>query len=121
MNASETGERNQPLYKTAKVDDQDIFFREAGPRDAPTILLQHGFPTSSHMFRNLIMRLSDTFHLVAPDYPGYENSSAPPVDAFDYSFDHMAQIIEKFTQQHLKLNRFSMYMHDYGAPIVFRI
>jgi pimeloyl-ACP methyl ester carboxylesterase len=121
MSASETRERNQTLYKTAKVDGLDIFYREAGSRDAPTILLLHGFPTSSHMFRNLIMRLSDKFHLVAPDYPGYGNSSAPPVDAFDYSFDHMAEIIEKFMQQHMQLERFSMYLQDYGAPIGFRI
>lgn len=121
MVTSVTGERNQTLYKTAKVDDLDIFYREAGPRDAPTILLLHGFPTSSHMFRNLIMRLSDKFHLVAPDYPGYGNSSAPPVDAFDYSFDHLAEIIEKFAQQHMQLKRFSMYLQDYGAPIGFRI
>ena len=121
MNTSETGERNQTLYKTAKVDDLDIFYREAGSRDAPTILLLHGFPTSSHMFRNLIMRLSDKFHLVAPDYPGYGNSAAPPVDAFDYSFDHLAEIIEKFAQQHMQLKRFSMYLQDYGAPIGFRI
>jgi pimeloyl-ACP methyl ester carboxylesterase len=121
MVTSVTGERNQTLYKTAKVDDLDIFYREAGPRDAPTILLLHGFPTSSHMFRNLIMRLPDKFHLVAPDYPGYGNSSAPPVDAFDYSFDHLAEIIEKFAQQHVQLKRFSMYLQDYGAPIGFRI
>ncbi len=90
MNTSETGERNQTMYKTAKIDGLDIFYLEAGSRNAPTILLLHGFPTSSHMFRNLILRLSDKFHLVAPDYPGYGNSSAPPVDAFDYSFDQMA-------------------------------
>jgi len=120
MNTGETGERNQTVYKTAKVDDLDIFYREAGHRDAPTILLLHGFPTSSHMFRNLIMRLSDKFHLVAPDYPGYGNSSAPAVEAFDYSFDHLAEIIEKFAQ-HMNLRKFSMYLQDYGAPIGFRI
>jgi pimeloyl-ACP methyl ester carboxylesterase len=120
ISTSETGGRNQTLYKTAKVDDLDIFYREAGPRDAPTIFLLHGFPTSSHMFRNLIMRLSDEFHLVAPDYPGFGNSSAPPVDAFDYSFDHIAEMIEKFIQG-LQLKRFSMYLQDYGAPIGFRI
>jgi pimeloyl-ACP methyl ester carboxylesterase len=120
MATSVTAERNQTLYKRAKVDDLDIFYREAGDRDAPTILLLHGFPTSSHMFRNLIMRMSDKFHLVAPDYPGYGNSAAPPVDAFDYSFDHLAEIIEKFIQD-LQLKRFSMYLQDYGAPIGFRI
>ena len=120
MNTGETGERNQTMYKTAKVDDLDIFYREAGHRDGSTILLLHGFPTSSHMFRNLIMRLSDKFHLVAPDYPGYGNSSAPSVEAFDYSFDHLAEIIEKFAQ-HMNLRKFSMYLQDYGAPIGFRI
>jgi pimeloyl-ACP methyl ester carboxylesterase len=121
MAASEIGDRSQTFYKTAKVDDQDIFYREAGPRNTPTILLLHGFPTSSHMFRNLIMRLSDKFHLVAPDYPGYGNSSAPAVDAFDYSFDHIAQIMEKFIQEQMQLKRFSMFMQDYGAPVGFRI
>jgi pimeloyl-ACP methyl ester carboxylesterase len=121
MSSGDTLERNRTLYKTAKVDDNlDIFYREAGPGDAPTILLLHGFPTSSHMFRNLIMRLSNKFHLVAPDYPGFGNSSAPPVDAFDYSFDHLAAIIEKFIQ-HVQLKRFSIYLQDYGAPIGFRI
>src|ERR671925_2318418 len=122
MNSGDTLERNRTLYKTAKVDDDlNVFYREAGHRDAPTILLLHGFPTSSHMFRNLIMRLSDKFHLVAPDYPGFGNSSAPPVDAFDYSFDHIAEIIAKFAQQHMQLERFSIYMQDYGAPIGYRI
>ena len=81
MSTSVTGERNRILYKTTKIDSLDIFYREAGPKDAPTILLLHGFPTSSHMFRNLIMRLSDKFHLVAPDYPGFGNSSASSVIA----------------------------------------
>jgi pimeloyl-ACP methyl ester carboxylesterase len=120
MSTSVTGETNRILYKTAKVDNLDIFYREAGSREAPTIVLLHGFPTSSHMFRNLIMRLSDKFHFVAPDYPGFGNSSAPPVDAFDYSFDHLAAIIEKFIQD-LQLKRFSIYLQDYGAPIGFRI
>lgn len=120
MSTSVTGEKNRILYKTTKVDNLDIFYREAGLREAPTIVLLHGFPTSSHMFTNLIMRLSDNFHLVAPDYPGFGNSSAPPVDAFDYSFDHLAEIMEKFLQ-HVQLKRFSIYMQDYGAPIGFRI
>jgi pimeloyl-ACP methyl ester carboxylesterase len=120
MGTSITGERNPILYKTTKVDNLDIFYREAGSREAPTIVLLHGFPTSSHMFRNLIMRLSDKFHLVAPDYPGFGNSSAPAVDAFDYSFDHLATVMEKFIQD-LQLKRFSIYLQDYGAPIGFRI
>jgi pimeloyl-ACP methyl ester carboxylesterase len=121
MSTSITEERNPILYKTTKVDNLDIFYREAGSRKAPTILLLHGFPTSSHMFRNLIMRLSDKFHLVAPDYPGFGNSSAPPVDVFDCSFDHIAEIIEKLAQQHMRQKRFSMYVQDYGAPVGFRI
>jgi pimeloyl-ACP methyl ester carboxylesterase len=109
------------LYKTAKIEGLDIFYREAGPSDAPIILLLHGFPTSSHMFRNLIMRLSDKFHLIAPDYPGFGNSSAPPADTFDYSFDHLAEIMEKFVQQQMQLKKFSIYVQDYGAPVGFRI
>jgi pimeloyl-ACP methyl ester carboxylesterase len=120
MGMNETGERNRTLYKTANIDGLDIFYREAGPKDAPTILLLHGFPTSSHMFRNLMMKLSDKFHLVAPDYPGFGNSSAPPTNIFDYTFDHLAEIMEKFIQ-HIQLRRFSMYLQDYGAPIGFRI
>ena len=82
-------------YRTVSIDGLDIFYREAGSRDNPTILLLHGFPTSSHMFRNLIPALADRFHLVAPDYPGYGNSSMPTVDEFDYTFDHLAEIVEK--------------------------
>ena len=80
-------------YKTVKINGLDIFYREAGPKNAPTILLLHGFPTSSHMFRNLIQKLSDEFHLVAPDYPGCGNSSMPLVNEFGYTFENMAKII----------------------------
>ncbi len=80
-------------HKTAKINGLDIFYREAGPKDAPTVLLLHGFPTSSHMFRNLIPALADRYHIVAPDYPGYGNSSMPTVDEFDYTFDNMADIV----------------------------
>jgi hypothetical protein len=107
------------LYKTIEVDGQTIFYREAGPKDAPTILLLHGFPTSSHMFRNLIPQLSDRFHLVAPDYPGYGNSSMPPVDKFDYSFDNLAKVMEHFIQK-VGLKKYSLYLMDYGAPVGFR-
>jgi pimeloyl-ACP methyl ester carboxylesterase len=110
----------QILHKTIEVDGLDIFYREAGPESAPTILLLHGFPTSSHMFRNLIPALSDKFHLVAPDYPGYGNSSMPTVDKFDYTFDHIAGIIEKLIVQ-LGLKRYSLYLMDYGAPVGFRL
>ncbi|MCZ6449379.1 MAG: alpha/beta hydrolase [Deltaproteobacteria bacterium] len=108
------------LHKTIKVDGLDIFYREAGPKNAPTILLLHGFPTSSQMFRNLIPALSDTFHLVAPDYPGFGNSSMPTVDKFDYTFDNLAEVIDKFTQK-LGLTRYSLYVMDYGAPVGYRL
>lgn len=107
-------------YKTMKVDDLDIFYREAGNKDSPAILLLHGFPTSSHMFRNLITGLADQFHLVAPDYPGYGNSSMPPVDKFEYSFDNIAGVVDKFIQK-LGLDKYSLYVMDYGAPVGFRI
>ena len=107
-------------YRTVDVDGLDIFYREAGPRDAPTILLLHGFPTSSHMFRNLIPALADRFHLVAPDYPGFGNSAMPSEGAFDYSFDGLASVIERFTER-LGLSRYSLYVQDYGAPVGFRL
>ena len=110
----------QTLHKTVKVDGLDIFYREAGRRDAPTILLLHGFPTSSQMFRNLIPALADRFHLVAPDYPGFGHSSAPSVEDFDYTFDNLAAVIDKFTQK-LGLDRYSLYVMDYGAPVGFRL
>jgi len=111
---------NPTYYKTVKVNGLDIFYREAGPKDAPTILLLHGFPTSSHMFRNLIPALSDRFHLVAPDYPGYGNSPMPSVDEFEYTFDNIAKVMEGFIQK-LGLKKYSLYLMDYGAPIGFRI
>ena len=86
-------------YETVEVDGREIFYREAGPKDAPTLLLLHGFPTSSHMFRNLMLALSDQFHLIAPDYPGFGNSTMPTVDAFDYTFDNLAEVMEDFIQK----------------------
>src|SRR5262244_1173341 len=108
------------LYKTAKVNGLDIFYREAGSPTNPTLLLLHGFPTSSQMFRNLIPQLSDRYHLVAPDYPGFGNSSAPPVDKFNYTFDNLADVIDELAQT-LKLERYSLYVQDYGAPVGFRV
>ncbi len=108
------------LHKTVEIDGLDIFYREAGPKDAPVILLLHGFPTSSHMFRDLIPALSDRFHLVAPDYPGYGNSSMPAVDEFDYSFDNLAKTINHFTEK-IWLEKYSLYLMDYGAPVGFRL
>ncbi|TDJ44049.1 MAG: alpha/beta hydrolase [Gammaproteobacteria bacterium] len=111
---------NPVSYKTVEIEGVEIFYREAGNPDNPTILLLHGFPTSSHMFRNLIPALADQYHLIAPDYPGYGFSAMPGVDEFDYSFDNVAQIIERFTDK-IGLDNYSMYLMDYGAPIGFRI
>ncbi|TWU00276.1 Haloalkane dehalogenase [Botrimarina colliarenosi] len=107
-------------YRTVEIDGLDIFYREAGPKDAPTVLLLHGFPTSSHMFRDLIPRLAEKYHVVAPDYPGYGYSSAPSVDAFDYTFDNLAQVVTKFIER-VGIERYSLYLMDYGAPIGYRI
>jgi len=107
-------------YRTVTIDGLDIFYREAGPKNAPVVILLHGFPTSSHMFRNLIPALADEFHLIAPDYPGYGNSSMPTVDQFDYSFDNLAEVISKFTEK-LGLQKYSLYVMDYGAPIGYRL
>ncbi len=107
-------------YKTVTIEGLDIFYREAGSPDDPTILLLHGFPTSSHMFRNLIQVLSDRFHLVAPDYPGFGNSSMPSVEEYDYTFDGIAQVIDSFTEK-LGLYKYSLYMMDYGAPVGYRL
>ncbi len=107
-------------FRTVAIDGLDIFYREAGSRSNPTILLLHGFPTSSHMFRNLMTTLGDRFHLVAPDYPGYGNSSMPTVNEFDYTFDRLAEIVEKFIAA-IDLKKYSLYVMDYGAPIGYRI
>lgn len=110
----------QVFHRTTEIEGLEIFYREAGSPDAPTLLLLHGFPTSSHMFRDLIPVLADRYHLIAPDYPGYGNSSMPPVDEFDYSFDRFAQIVDKLTVK-LGVQRYSLYLMDYGAPVGFRL
>ena len=107
-------------YRTVEIDNVEIFYREAGNPENPTIVLLHGFPTSSHMFRNLIPALADEYHLVAPDYPGYGFSAMPTVDEFEYSFDNVAALMEKLIDE-LGLDRYSLYLMDYGAPIGFRI
>ena len=117
---NKTNNQNKTEYKTVRVDGLDIFYRESGPKDAPTILLLHGFPTSSHMFRNLMQSMSDRFHMVAPDYPGYGNSSMPSVEEFQYTFDNMAEIVDKFVDV-VGIQKYSLYMMDYGAPIGFRL
>jgi pimeloyl-ACP methyl ester carboxylesterase len=110
----------QTTYRTVRVRGLDIFYREAGDRSAPTVLLLHGFPSSSHMFRNLIPALADRFHVVAPDYPGFGQSSMPRVDQFDYTFDNLAGVIDEFTEK-VGLTHYALYMQDYGAPIGFRL
>src|SRR3984893_13207905 len=104
------------FYRTLNVEGLEIFYREAGPRDGPTVLLLHGFPSSSHMFRNLIPVLADKYHVVAPDFPGYGESSMPPHDKFNYTFDNLAQVIDEFTEK-VGLTKFALYVQDYGAPV----
>ena len=111
---------NATLHKTVKVDGLNIFYREAGDVNKPTVLLLHGYPTSSHMFRNLITDLSVRYHVLAPDYPGFGRSEQPLIKDFDYTFDNMANIVEGFLNE-LKVSKYSIYLMDYGAPIGFRI
>jgi pimeloyl-ACP methyl ester carboxylesterase len=107
-------------YQLATVDGHKIFYREAGSRTAPTILLLHGFPTSSHMFRDLIPALADRYHVVAPDLPGFGFSDAPERKQFSYTFEHLAKVIGSFTET-IGLDRFAIYVFDYGAPVGFRL
>jgi pimeloyl-ACP methyl ester carboxylesterase len=108
------------FYRTTQVDGLSLFYREAGPKGAPTILLLHGFPSSSRMFEALLARLSDRYHLVAPDYPGFGHSDWPDAKRFAYTFDHCAEIIDHFTQS-IGLSRYTLYMQDYGGPVGFRL
>jgi pimeloyl-ACP methyl ester carboxylesterase len=107
-------------YKTVRVDNLDIFYREAGPAGAPVILLLHGFPTSSNMFRNLIPRLAGAFRVIAPDYPGYGQSSMPDHTNFKYTFANLADVVDMFVES-IGLKKYSMYVMDYGAPIGYRL
>jgi len=107
-------------YRYANVNNHKIFYREAGAKQAPAILLLHGFPTSSHMFRNLIPALADRYHVIAPDLPGFGFSDEPDRKQFRYTFDHIAQVIASFTQA-IGLNQFALYVFDYGAPVGFRL
>jgi pimeloyl-ACP methyl ester carboxylesterase len=107
-------------YRTVDIDGVEIFYREAGNPASPTILLLHGFPTSSHMFRDLIPLLADRYHLVAPDYPGFGYSARPKVSEFNYTFDHLADIMERVVDA-LGLNRYALYMQDFGGPVGFRL
>ena len=107
-------------YRTADVDGLTVFYREAGAADAPTLVLLHGFPSASHMFRELIPLLADRFHLVAPDLPGFGKSDMPSRGDFDYTFEHIAGVIDRLTEV-LGLGRFALYVFDYGAPVGFRM
>ncbi len=107
-------------YHSVQIEGLEIFYREAGPADAPAILLLHGFPSSSHMFRDLIPLLATRYHVIAPDYPGFGYSSAPAPEAFDYSFDHLAQVVDALTQE-IGLGSYVLYMQDYGGPVGFRL
>ena len=107
-------------YQQAVVDGSKIFYREAGPKHRPTILLLHGFPTSSHMFRNLIAALADRYHLVAPDLPGFGFSDVPDRKNFRYTFENLAKVVGRFTEA-IGLDRFAIYVFDYGAPVGLRL
>ena len=107
-------------YRSQDVGDIEVFYREAGPPDAPVVLLLHGFPTASHMFRDLIPELAGEFHVIAPDLPGFGNTVAPPRGRFTYSFDSLAGVVDGFTEA-LGLDRYALYVFDYGAPVGFRL
>lgn len=121
----QTQEREQvvehlTLHRTTKIDGLTIFYREAGPKDGPTLLLLHGLPSSSRMFEPLFSRLSDRYHLIAPDYPGFGHSDWPDPKKFAYTFDHISEIMNHFTEA-LGLSRYTLYMQDYGVPVGFRM
>ena len=107
-------------YRNAVIDGTRIFYREAGSKTAPAVLLLHGFPTSSHMFRNLIPQLAERYRVIAPDLPGFGFSDAPDRKHFGYTFDHLAQTIDRFTES-VGLTRYAIYVFDYGAPVGFRL
>lgn len=107
-------------HRTADLDGIGIFYREAGPADAPVVLLLHGFPTSSHMFRNLIPQLADRYRVIAPDYPGYGQSDSPDRASFAYTFDNFANLVDKLLEL-LGIDKFAMYVMDYGAPVGWRL
>jgi pimeloyl-ACP methyl ester carboxylesterase len=108
------------LYRNIEIDGLRVFYRDAGPRDAPVILLLHGFPASSFMYRDLIEQLAGEYRVVALDYPGFGYSVAPRVASFAYTFDHLADLVERFTDR-LGLQRYALYMQDFGGPVGFRV
>src|SRR5688572_4683944 len=129
VNASDVSEQTDPVtapiaasirYKTKLVDGVKVFYREAGPADGPVVLLLHGFPTSSHMFRNLIPTLADRYHVIAPDYPGYGQSDAPDHRKFAYTFARYAELVDLLMGQ-IGAKSYAMYVMDYGAPVGWRL
>jgi pimeloyl-ACP methyl ester carboxylesterase len=120
VNGKEHPMKYPTLYRTTQIEGLSIFYREAGPKEAPTVLLLHGLPSSSRMFEPLLTRLSDRYHLVAPDYPGFGHSDWPDPKTFLYTFDHYAEIMNHFTEA-LALSRYTLYMQDYGGPVGFRM
>ncbi len=113
-------ESSNVLHRTAQIDGIELFYREAGRKEAPTLVLLHGFPTSSHMFRDLIPELAGSYRVIASDYPGFGASSAPSVDEWDYSFDYIAAVVDQLLEK-IGANRYTLYVMDYGAPVGFRI
>mgnify|MGYP005713551723 FL=1 len=107
-------------HKTIDIDEVEIFYREAGQPSAPTVVLLHGFPTSSHMFRNLIPKLADDYRVLAPDYPGFGNSEQPPMKGFEYTFDNLAKVMDHFLGK-VGAKKYSLYVMDYGAPVGYRL
>jgi len=107
-------------HRTIRVDDLEVFYREAGPADAPVLLLLHGYPTSSHMFRHLIPALADRYRVIAPDHIGFGRSSAPAVDDFPYTFDALADVTARFLEE-VGVTRYTVYVQDYGAPVAWRL
>src|SRR6202034_2138119 len=120
VNGKEHPMKYPTFYRTVQIDGLSIFYREAAPRDAPPILLLHGLPSSSRMFEPLLTRLSDKFHMIAPDYPGFGHSDAPPSREFEYTFDNIAKVMNHFTEV-LNLSKYTLYMQAYGGPVGFRI
>jgi pimeloyl-ACP methyl ester carboxylesterase len=114
------GEKSMTHYHYATVDGHEIFYREAGAKDSPALLLLHGFPTSSHMFRNLIPLLADRFHVIAPDLPGFGFSKSTGREDFRYTFENLAKVIDRFTEE-TALDRYAIYIFDYGAPVGLRL
>ncbi|NKB50236.1 MAG: alpha/beta fold hydrolase [Alphaproteobacteria bacterium] len=111
---------NDTAYRSVDIDGVNIFYREAGPRDAPALLLLHGFPTSSHMFRDLIPRLANTYRVIAPDLPGFGFSDAPDRTTFAYTFETLTNVVDRFTET-MVIDRYALYMFDYGAPVGLRL